>query len=51
MNDSTSRKRNRSDNFDVDDIELLLGLVNEHSDMLDSPKVETKKEGNELSIN
>ncbi|CAG9802058.1 unnamed protein product [Chironomus riparius] len=45
MNESASRKRNRSDNFDVDDVELLLGLVNEHTDMLDSPKIETKKEG------
>lgn len=51
MNESASRKRNRSDNFDVDDIELLLGLVNEHSDILDSPKIETKKEGNDLSGN
>ena len=50
MNTSVTRKRNRSDNFDVDDVEILLGLVNEHSDMLDSIKPETKKEGKRLLI-
>lgn len=45
MNTSASRKRNRSDNFEVNDVELLLGLVSEHTDLLDSPKLEMKKQG------
>lgn len=45
MNTSASRKRNRSDNFDVNDVELLLSLVQEHTELLDSTKLELKKQG------
>lgn len=41
-----SAKRNRSDNFEPEDVDLLLVLVNEHSKEIDSPKVEIKKKVN-----
>lgn len=36
-------KRNRSGNFDQDDIELFLGLVNENKALVESGKQEDKK--------
>jgi hypothetical protein len=44
----TSAKRNRSDNFEVDDIELLLGLVSEHTD-IDSQKLDARKQVNKIN--
>lgn len=38
-----SVKRNRADNFEPEDVDLLLSLVNEHSKEIDDPKIETKK--------
>jgi hypothetical protein len=38
-----SAKRNRSDNFEADDIELLVGLVSEHTD-IDSTKFEARRQ-------
>lgn len=51
MDTSAIRKRNRSDNFDVDDIELLLGLVSEHTSQIDSNNFELKKQGKYRLIN
>ncbi|KAG5681977.1 hypothetical protein PVAND_011376 [Polypedilum vanderplanki] len=39
----TTHKRNRSDNFEPDDIELLVSLLSEHTD-IDSPKLDAKKQ-------
>lgn len=36
-------KRNRSGNFDQDDVELFLALVNENKTLIDSGKQEDKK--------
>lgn len=41
MNDS--KKRNRLGNFDQDDTDLFLGLVNENKALIDSGKQEDKK--------
>lgn len=42
MNDKMS-KRNRSGNFDQDDTDLFLSLVNEHKALIESNKQEDKK--------
>jgi hypothetical protein len=39
-----SAKRQRQDNFDTADVELLLGLVNENCDLIESAKLENKKQ-------
>ena len=41
MNDS--KKRNRLGNFDQEDIDLFLNLVNENKTLIDSGKQEDKK--------
>lgn len=38
-----SSKRSRSDNFEPEDVDLLLGLVNEFTKDIDNPKIEVKK--------
>lgn len=38
-----SAKRNRNDNFDPQDIDLLLGLLEEHSVLIDSAKLDEKQ--------
>jgi hypothetical protein len=38
-----SAKRNRNDNFQGEDVDLLLSLVNEYSKEIDNPKIEVKK--------
>lgn len=38
-----SAKRNRSGNFDADDVELFLGLVNDNKALIESGKQEDKK--------
>jgi hypothetical protein len=40
---SSSAKRNRCGNFDSEDTELFLNLVNEHKSLIDSAKQEDKK--------
>jgi len=47
MNDKIS-KRNRSGNFDQDDIDLFLNLVNDHKALIESNKQEDKKKGWDL---
>lgn len=42
MNDKIS-KRNRSGNFDQDDVDLFLNLVNDHKTLIESNKQEDKK--------
>lgn len=42
MNDK-SGKRNRSGNFDQDDVELFLNLVNDNKALIESNKQEDKK--------
>lgn len=41
-----SGKRNRSGNFDQDDVELFLSLVNESKTLIESNKQEDKKKVN-----
>lgn len=43
MSDKILSKRNRSGNFDQDDIDLFMSLVNDHKTLIDSNKQEDKK--------
>lgn len=43
MNESRSNKRNRNGNFDQDDVDLFLSLVNENKLLIESAKQEDKK--------
>lgn len=45
MNPS-SAKRNRNDNFDSNDVDLLLSLIEEHGVLIDNPKIEQKQKVN-----
>lgn len=45
-----SAKRIRNDNFEPEDVDLLLGLVNEYSKDIDNPKIEIKKQVSENFI-
>lgn len=43
MSSTNSAKRNRSDNFDPQDVDLLLSLIEEHAGLIDHIKLEEKK--------
>lgn len=42
-------KRNRNENFDQTDIDLLLNLVNSHKDLIESSKQDDKRQVNKKS--
>lgn len=43
MSSTSGAKRNRSDNFDPQDVDLLLSLIEEHARLIDSAQLEYKK--------